>query len=161
VGAPIVSRLFSGRALEVEAAASTQKDPQRGHREIMNAPKKITGLSLEWTGHHHSQLGDFEDLTTHTVTYETDSACYVTSNNKLVGEAEYIYQRLDDQIGICIYKPKLWQGRTDVVLRAIFDFQEMTDRAVITASEKPFAVAIGRISVVPTPDIQGKDQTGG
>lgn len=117
----------------------------------MEAPEKITGPSLEWTGRHHSSLGDFGDLSTHTVTYETDTTCSVTSGGKLVGEATYVYQRLDEQVGICIYKPKVWQGRTDVVLRAIFNFNEMTDRAVITSNEEPFAVADGHIKSVPTP----------
>ena len=117
----------------------------------MEAPEKVTGLSLEWTGRHHSLQGDFGDLSTHTVTYETDSTCYVTANGKLVGEATYTYQRLDHEVGICIYEPKVWQGRTDVVLRAIFDFSEMTDRAVVTSNEKPFAAADGRIRSVPTP----------
>ena len=53
----------------------------------MDAPEKLTGLSLQWSGHHHSLQGDFRDLSTHTVTYETDQTCYVTAGPKLVGEA--------------------------------------------------------------------------
>lgn len=117
----------------------------------MQAPEELTGLSLEWTGRHHSAGGDFEDLSTHTVSYETESTCYVTTGGKLVGEAAYVYRRLDEQVGICIYRPTVYQGRTDVVLRAIFNFDEMTDRAVITASEEPFAIADGRMKSVPTP----------
>ena len=43
---------------------------------------------------------------------------------RLIGEATYEYRRLDDKVGICIYKPNVWQGRTDVILRAIFDFEQ-------------------------------------
>ena len=34
-----------------------------------------------------------------------------------------------------------------MVLHAIFNFHEMTDRAVITSNEEPFAVADGTIDV--------------
>lgn len=117
----------------------------------MDAPEKLTGLSLQWSGRHHSPQGDFRNLSTHTVTYETDQTCYVTAGQRLVGEATYVYRRLDEQVGICIYRPKVWQGRTDVVLHAIFNFREMTDRAVITSNEEPFAVADGQLTLVPTP----------
>lgn len=117
----------------------------------MEAPEKLTGWSLRWTGRHHSQQGDFGDLSTHTVSYETETTCYVTNDGRLVGEATYVYRRLDEQVGICIYRPKVWQGRTDVVLQAIFNFHEMTDRAVVTASGEPFAAADGRLESVPTP----------
>lgn len=117
----------------------------------MEAPERVTGLSLRWTGRHHSEQGDFGDLSTHTVTYETDTTCYVTSEGRLVGEATYVYRRLDAQVGVCIYRPALWQGRTDVILQAIFDFHEMTDRAVVTSGGTPFAVADGRIERVATP----------
>ena len=117
----------------------------------MEAPEKVSGLSLEWTGSHHSLQGDFADLSTHTVTYETDNTCYVTAGGELVGEATYEYQRLDAQVGICIYHPKVWQGRNDVILRAIFNFDEMTDRAVVTSNEEAFAVADGHMKSVPTP----------
>ncbi|MGI9319071.1 MAG: hypothetical protein ACR2QW_17220 [bacterium] len=118
----------------------------------MDAPEKVTGMSLEWTGRHHSLGGDFEDLSTHTITYVTDETCFATADGKLVGEASYVYQRLDNEIGICIYRPTLYQGRKGVVLQAIFDFHEMTDRAVITADGEPFAVANGRMrSVTPQP----------
>lgn len=97
------------------------------------APDTLVGLGLEWTGQHHSEQGDFHDLSTHTVCYETETTCYVLAGGRLVGEADYTYRKLDDQIGIVIYRPHEYQGRTDVVLNAIFDFSEMTDRAVITA----------------------------
>lgn len=116
----------------------------------MRAPDKITGLSLEWTGRHHSLQGDFEDLSTHTLTYTTDTMCFATAGGRLVGEATYEYRRLDETVGVCIYRPGIWQGRTDVVLRAIFDVDEMTDRAVVTAGEEPFAVAIGKMKLVPS-----------
>lgn len=115
----------------------------------MNAPEKITGMSLEWTGHHHSVSGDFQDLSTHTLSYITDTTCFAVAGGKLVGEATYVYRRLDNQVGICIYRPNVWQGRTDVVLNAIFDFEEMTDRAIITAGGEPFAVALGQMKSVP------------
>ncbi|MEM1369921.1 MAG: hypothetical protein AAGG02_18330 [Cyanobacteria bacterium P01_H01_bin.15] len=117
----------------------------------MKAPEKVTGLSLEWTGRHHSLQGDFGELSTHTVTYVTDTTCYVTGGGKLVGEATYVYRRLDEQVGVCIYKPNIWQGHIDVVLHAIFNFSEMTDRAVVTSNGNPLAVADGCIRSVPTP----------
>lgn len=114
-----------------------------------HAPETLTGLALEWIGRHHSAQGDFHDLSTHTVCYETDTTCYVVADGRLVGEARYSYRRLDEQVGIVIYRPEIYQGHKDVVLNAIFDFSEMTDRAVITAGGEPFAVALGRIKSVP------------
>ncbi|WP_377194382.1 hypothetical protein [Ruegeria meonggei] len=116
----------------------------------MKAPEKITGMSLKWTGRHHSVSGDFVELSTHTLTYVTDDTCFATSDGQLVGEASYVYRRLDEQVGICIYKPNIYQGRTDVVLNAIFNFHEMTDRAVLTAGGEPFAVADGQMECVPS-----------
>ena len=116
-----------------------------------SAPDSLIGLSIEWTGVHHSGHGDFTDLSTHTVSYETATNCYVTANGGLVGEASYIYKKLDDQVGICIYNPQEYQGRNDVVLNAIFDFADMKDRAVLLAGGEPFAVADGDMKFVPTP----------
>lgn len=115
------------------------------------APQTLAKTSLEWTGVHHSVSGDFEDLSTHVVTYETENTCYVTSGGQLVGEAGYVYRRLDDRMAIVIYRPREYQGRTGVVLNAMFDFLDMRDRAVITADGEPFAIADGRIREVPTP----------
>lgn len=116
-----------------------------------SAPESLIGLSIEWTGVHHSGLGDFKDLSTHTVSYETATECYVTANGELVGEASYIYKKLDDQVGICIYNPQEYQGRNDVVLNGIFDFANMKDQAVLLAGGEPFAVADGDMKFVPTP----------
>lgn len=116
-----------------------------------DAPTTLTGMSLKWTGRHHSLNGDFHDLRTHTVHYLTDSTCRVTASDKVVGIAGYEYQRLDLQMGLCIYTPEEYQGRSDIVLNAMFDFHAMTDRAVITAAGKPFAVADGTLEFVATP----------
>lgn len=115
------------------------------------APTTLAGLALEWTGRHHSETGDFQDLSTHTICYESENTCYALAGGKVVGEAKYTYQRLDDQVAIVIYHPDVWQGRNDVELSAIFDFSEMTDRAVITSGGQPFAVALGNIKLVPMP----------
>ena len=145
----------AGSVLTTRSGQARKTGNARGadhtQRDAMKAPDRVTGLSLEWTGRHHSLQGDFGDLSTHTVTYETETTCYVTAAGKLVGEATYVYRRLDEQVGICIYKPDVWQGRTDAVLHAIFNFHEMTDRAVVTSNEEPFAAADGRIRSVPTP----------
>jgi hypothetical protein len=111
----------------------------------------LTGRSIEWTGVHHSGRGDFTDISTHTVSYETEATCYVTAGGKLVGEARYTYKKLDDRMAILIYRPKVYQGRSDVVLYAMLDFEQATDRAVILAGGEPFAVADGRIREVATP----------
>lgn len=118
---------------------------------MATAPDSLTGMSIEWTGVHHSGHGDFTDLSTHTVSCETDTACFVTASGKLVGEASYIYKKLDDRVGIYIHNPKEYQGRTDVVLNAIFDLADMKDRAVFLASGEPFAVTDGDMKFVPTP----------
>ena len=118
---------------------------------MAKAPESLVGKSLEWTGVHHSEAGDFTELTTHTVSYETETHCYVTANGALVGEANYVYKRLDEDMGICIYRPEEYQGRNDVVLNALFDFRNMKDRAVLTAGGEPFAVADGDMQEVPTP----------
>lgn len=115
------------------------------------APDTLVGMSLEWTGVHHSKAGDFAEISTHTVTYETPDTCYVTARGKRVGEARYAYEKLDDRMGICIYHPTEYRGRTDVVLYAMFDFVEMKDRAVLLAGGEPFAVADGSIRPVETP----------
>jgi hypothetical protein len=118
---------------------------------MANAPETLVGRSIEWTGVHHSEHGDFTDISTHTVTYETEDACYVTAGGKRVGEARYTYKRLDDRMAIVIYQPREYQGRTDVVLYAMFDFVQATDRAVLVAGGEPFAVADGRMREIPTP----------
>lgn len=107
--------------------------------------------SIEWTGVHHSERGDFEDISTHTVSYETETTCYVTAGGILVGEASYTYRKLDDRMAILIYRPKIYQGRSDVVLYAMLDFEKGTDRAVILAGGQPFAVAEGDMREVATP----------
>ena len=111
----------------------------------------LVGRSIEWTGVHHSEHGDFTDLSSHVVTYETEDTCYVTSGGELVGEATYTYKKLNDRMGIVVYRPDRYQGRTDVTLYAIFDFAERTDRAVILAGGEPFAVADGSMREVATP----------
>ena len=111
----------------------------------------LAGRSLEWTGTHHSEHGDFVEISTHTVSYETETTCYVTAGGKLMGEASYTYKKLDDRMAIVIYRPERYQGRSDVVLHAMFDFERMTDRAIILAGDEPFAVADGSIREVATP----------
>jgi hypothetical protein len=115
------------------------------------APNSLVGMSIEWTGVHYSKQGDFTDLSTHTVTYETENACYVTVGGKLVGEARYSYKRLNDRMSICLYYPEEYQGRSGVVLNAMFDFYKMKDRAVILENGEPFAVAEGDMLEVETP----------
>ena len=66
----------------------------------MDAPETLVGLSIEWTGVHHSETGDFTDISTHTVTYETADRCFVTAGGKRVGDAAYVYKRLDKRMGI-------------------------------------------------------------
>ena len=119
--------------------------------QMKKALDSLVGRSIEWTGVHHSENGDFPDISTHVVTYETEDTCYVTAAGKLVGEATYSYKKLDDRMGVVIYRPQRYQGRTDVTLYAIFDFAERTDRAVILAGGEPFAVADGSIREVATP----------
>ena len=115
------------------------------------APVSLIGQSIEWTGVHHSGTGDFMDLSTHIVCYETATECYVIAGGELVGEASYVYKKLDEQMAICIYHPREYQGRSDVVLNAMFDFSEMKDRAVLLAGGEPFAVADGDMAFVPMP----------
>ena len=85
------------------------------------------------------------------MSYETENTCYVTASGKLVGEASYTYKKLDDRMAILVYRPETYQGRSDVVLYAILDFVQGTDRAVILADGKPFAVAEGKMLEVETP----------
>ncbi len=118
---------------------------------MANAFQTLVGKSLEWTGVHHSRQGDFTDISTHTVSYETAHTCYVTAGGALVGEARYTYRKLDERMAVVIYRPVEYQGRSDVVLNAMLDFEQWTDRAVIVAGGEPFAVADGEIREVPTP----------
>lgn len=117
---------------------------------MITAFERLVGRSLEWTGTHHSAGGDFTDISTHVVTYKTLNECYVTAGGKLVGEAEYCYERLDSRMSVLIYHPKLYQGRAGVVLYAMLDFETATDRAVILADGKPFAIADGTFREVKT-----------
>jgi hypothetical protein len=118
---------------------------------MSSAPESLAGLSLEWQGVHHSSEGDFGEISTHTVTYETDTHNYVTVGGKVVGQGAYEYTRLDDQVGVIIYQPEQYLGRRDVQLHAILDFAASTDRAVIEQSGKAFAVADGNFRSVATP----------
>jgi len=54
-------------------------------------------------------------------------------------------------MGICIFRPEKYQGRSDVVLNALFDFVDMKDRGVLLAGGEPFAVADGDMREVETP----------
>jgi CTP:molybdopterin cytidylyltransferase MocA len=117
----------------------------------MKAYDSLLGTSIEWRGVHHSENGDFHEISTHTVSYDTDETCYVTAGGKLVGEASYTYKKLDDRMAILIYRPKVYQGQTDVVLYAMLDFENETDNAVILAGDQPFAVAQGSMQEVATP----------
>ena len=111
----------------------------------------LAGKSIEWSGVHHSEHGDFKEISTHIVSYETENTCYVTSGGKLVGEARYIYKKMDNRMEILVYRPDEYQGRSDVVLYAMLDFVQGTDRAVILAGGQPFAVAEGTMREVATP----------
>jgi len=111
----------------------------------------LAGKSIEWTGVHHSLQGDFTDISTHTVSYETDTTCYVTADGKLVGEADYTYKKLDERMAVLIYRPKLYQNRTDVVLYAMLDFEKGSDRAIILAGGEPYVVANGSMREVAMP----------
>ncbi|SHF05775.1 hypothetical protein SAMN04487965_1265 [Microbulbifer donghaiensis] len=125
-----------------------------------NAFDSLAGLSLEWTGVHHSESGDFSELSTHIVSYETERECYVTAGGKRVGEALYSYKRLDSRMAIVIYRPEVYRGLRGVVLYAMLDFENATDRAVIVADGEPFAVANGTFRVVQTqlrPSASGND----
>lgn len=55
------------------------------------------------------------------------------SYDKLGGEASYMYKKLDDRMAILVYHPEGYQGRSDVVLDAMLDFEQGADRAVILA----------------------------
>lgn len=57
------------------------------------------------------------------MTYETADRCYATAGGELVTEASYSYKKMDDRMGIVIYWPELYQGRTGVVLYAMLDFE--------------------------------------
>ncbi|ABP55372.1 hypothetical protein [Salinispora tropica] len=118
----------------------------------MEAWETLAGRSVEWKGVHHSMHGDFRDISTHTVTYESRDRCYVTADGKLVADGVgYTYQKLDHRMAILIYRPEVYQGRSGVVLYSMLDFARATDRAVILADGEPFAVADGTIREVPTP----------
>jgi hypothetical protein len=118
---------------------------------MTKAPESLAGKSIEWTGVHHSEHGDFADISTHVVTYETEHSCYVTAGGRLVGEARYLYRKLDERMGILIYHPREYQGRSDVVLYAMLDFTEAKDRAVLIAGDEPFAIADGSMREVARP----------
>ena len=118
---------------------------------MANAWDSLVGKSIEWSGVHHSEKGDFTDISSHVVTYETENRCYVTAGGKFAGESSYMYKKLDDRMGIIVYHPQEYQGRSDVVLYAMLDFEQATDRAVILAGDKPFAVADGSMREVATP----------
>lgn len=118
---------------------------------MTNAPDTLVGKSIEWTGVHHSEHGDFTDISTHVVTYETRDACYVAAGGKLVAEARYTYKKLDDRMAIVIYHPKEISGA--IRCRSLCDVRlaQGKDRAVLLAGGEPFAVADGSMREVATP----------
>ncbi|MFA0811628.1 hypothetical protein [Microbulbifer epialgicus] len=120
--------------------------------------ESLVGLSLEWTGTHYSEEGDFPDLSTYIVSYETGSSCYVTAGGKLVGKASYSYVPMGVRMAALVYRPDIYQGRSGVVLYAMLDFDLMMDRAVIMHNDQPLAVANGSFRVVNTPDKPITDQ---
>jgi hypothetical protein len=116
-----------------------------------SAPVSLAGMSLQWTGVHHSEAGDFAEISTHTVTYETETTDYVTASGKLVGQGTYEYVKLDDQVAVVTYRPEEYRGKRNVILHAIFDFSQGTDRAVLEHEGRAFAVADGTFREVVTP----------
>jgi len=118
---------------------------------MTRVPETLAGKSIEWTGAHHSKQGDFGDLSSHVVTYETESKFHVTASGKRVGERQYTYSKMDEQTAIVIYHPDKYQGRRDVVLYAMLDFAQHKDRAVILAGGQPFAIADGSMREVDKP----------
>lgn len=124
----------------------------------MEAWDTLAGRSVEWKGVHHSTHGDFTDISTHIVSYESRDRCYVTTGDKIVAvSVSYTYQKLDHRMAILIYRPEVYQGRSGVVLYSMLDFARATDRAVILADGEPFAIADGTIREVPTPSRPGPD----
>ncbi|WP_223874520.1 hypothetical protein [Salinispora fenicalii] len=118
----------------------------------MDAWETPAGRSVEWKGVHHSTHGDFADISTHTVSYESRDRCYVTTDGRLVADGvSYTYQKLDHRMAILIYRPEVYQGRSGVILYSMLDFASATDRAVILADGEPFAIADGTFREVPTP----------
>ncbi|WP_226643052.1 hypothetical protein [Microbulbifer variabilis] len=113
--------------------------------------ESLAGLSLEWTGTHYSKQGDFPELSTHIVSYDTDSSCSITALGKLVGAARYCYEPMGVRMATLIYWPEVYQGRRGVVLYAMLDFDLMLDRAVIVHNDRPLAIANGSFRVVETP----------
>jgi hypothetical protein len=118
---------------------------------MATAPDSLVGRRIEWTGVHRSQHGDFAELSTHVVSYETETKCYVTAAGKVGGEATYTYTMLDERMAILIYRPTLYLGKTDVILYAMLDFAQHSDRAVILAGGEPFAIADGEMRELATP----------
>ncbi|WP_444923284.1 hypothetical protein ACJJH9_15340 [Microbulbifer sp. DLAB2-AF] len=114
--------------------------------------KNLVGLSLEWTGSHYSEVGDFPDLSTYVVSYESESNCYITAGGKLVCEASYSYAPMGVRMAALVYRPNIYQGRRGVVLYAMLDFDLMMDRAVIMHNDQPLALANGSFRVVETPE---------
>ena len=55
------------------------------------------------------------------------------------GEACYTYKKLDDRMAILVYRPKIYQGRSDVVLYANLDFAQGKDRAVVDGTMREVA----------------------
>ena len=119
---------------------------------MTSAPETLAGRCIEWTGVHHSKHGDFRDLSSHVVTYETENRFYVTACGKRIGEGRYSYSKIDEQTAVVVYNPDSYQGRRDVVLYAMLDFAQQKDRAVILADGNPLAVAEGSMREIRVPD---------
>jgi hypothetical protein len=76
-------RTLDGGPLEI---AKCYRFVRQGEQPIVNAPDTLAGGSIKWTGAHHSARGDFADISTRVVIYETGETCYVTAGGKLVGD---------------------------------------------------------------------------
>jgi hypothetical protein len=71
---------------------------------MSKAPVSLAGLSLEWTGVHHSRDGDFSEISTHTVTYETETTDYVTAFAKFVGQGTYLPAIFEYQYSVTVHQ---------------------------------------------------------
>lgn len=134
-----------------DTRAQTPRSTLSNRRPTTQTSPGITqDVAIGWTEVHRSQIGDLTDLTTHVASSETENTCYVIAGDRLVGEASYMYEKLDERMAIVICRPRLYRGGADIALYAMLDSPGRRTAPSSGPEGEPFAVADSTIREVPT-----------
>lgn len=108
------------------------------------SPDSLASHSLVFTGRHHP---DTPALNEYSLTYETDTHCFVIAQGKVFNEADYTYPRIDDAVGTVTYSAQEILGHGEAHMYATFNFEDSTFVSVTVASGLPFNTANGTFTM--------------